>query len=95
MTRSGRCYAPSLLGVKEREERTEQGGIKATILEKKGKESLNELIIETEANEFLKFIKHNECNIVEQLHKLPAKISLLELMLNSEPHKEAMLKVLK
>ena len=34
-------------------------------------------------------------NIVEQLHKLPAKISLLSLMLNSEPHREAMLKVLK
>ena len=29
------------------------------------------------------------------LHKLPAKISLLALMLNSEPHKEAVLKILK
>ena len=34
-------------------------------------------------------------SIVEQLHKLPAKISLLALMLHSEPHREAMLKVLK
>ena len=48
-----------------------------------------------EANEFLKFIKHSEYSIVEQLHKLPTKISLLSLMLNFEPHKEAMLKVLK
>ena len=65
LTYNGRCYTPSLLRVKEREERTEQGGIKATILEKKGKESLNELIIETEANEFLKFIKHSEYIIVK------------------------------
>ena len=34
-------------------------------------------------------------SIVEQLHKLPAKISLLALMMNSEPHREAVLKVLK
>ena len=32
---------------------------------------------------------------MEQLHKLPAKISLLALMLNSEPHREAVLKILK
>ena len=52
-------------------------------------------ITKTETNEFLKFIKHSEYNIIEQLHKLPAKISLLALMLHSEPHREAMLKVLK
>ena len=48
-----------------------------------------------EADEFLKFIKHSEFSIVEQLHKLSAKISLLALMMNSEPHREAVLKVLK
>ena len=48
-----------------------------------------------EANEFLKFIKYSEYSIVKQLHKLLAKISLLSLMLNSKPHREAMLKVLK
>ena len=32
---------------------------------------------------------------MEQLHKLPAKISLLALMLNSEPHREVVLKILK
>ena len=64
-------------------------------MKKKGKEPLNEPVIETKVNEFLKFIKHNEYNIVEQLHKLPAKIFLLTLMLHSKPHKKAMLKVLK
>ena len=55
----------------------------------------SEPVIEMEANEFLKFIKHSEYSIVEQLHKLLVKISLLALMLNSESHREAMLKVLK
>ena len=64
-------------------------------MKKKEKEPLNEPVSEAEANEFLKFIKHSEYSIVEQLHKLPAKISLLSLMLNSEPHREAILKVLK
>ena len=95
LTRSGRCYTPGLLGVKGGEEGTEQSDVEVIILKKKGKEPLNESVSEAEANEFLKFIKHSENSIVEQLHKLPAKISLLSLMLNSEPHREAMLRVLK
>ena len=74
LTYSDRCYAPGLSGVKEKEEGTEQSDVEITISKKKGKESLNEPITKTEANEFLKFIKHNEYSIVEQLHKLPAKI---------------------
>ena len=56
---------------------------------------MNEPVTKTNVNEFLKFIKHSEYSIMEQLHKLPAKISLLVLMLHFEPHREAMLKVLK
>ena len=95
LTCSDRCYAPGLSGVKGGEEGTEQSDVEVTVLKKKGKEPLNEPISEAKANEFFKFIKHSEYNIVEQLHKLPAKISLLSLMLNFEPHREAMLKVLK
>ena len=76
-------------------ERTEQSDIEVIVLKKKRKKSLNESVTKTEVNEFLKFIKHSEYSIVEQLHKLPAKISLLALMLHFEPHGEAMLKVLK
>ena len=95
LTRSGRWYAPGLSRVKEGVERTEQSDIEVIVLKKNGKESLNEPVSEAEANEFLKFIKYNEYSIVEQLHKLPTKISLLSLILNFEPHREAMLKVLK
>ena len=95
MTCSGRCYASDFSREKEWEGHVEHNGVKVTISKKKNEEPRNELVTEAEANEFFKFIKHNEYSIVEQLHKLPTKISLLALMLNSEPHREAMLKVLK
>ncbi|XP_052479497.1 uncharacterized protein LOC128034716 [Gossypium raimondii] len=55
---------------------------------------VNEPIKEEEAREFLKFIKHSEDSVVEQLHKQPARISVLALLLNSEGHRNALLKVL-
>ena len=82
-------------GAKKGEESVEEGGVKITILRGKDKEVINESVTKAEMNEFLKFIKHCKYNIVEQLHKMPAKIFLLALMLNSEPYREAMLKVLK
>ena len=44
LTRSGRCYAPSLSGVKGGEEGTDQSDVEVTILKKKGKEPLNESV---------------------------------------------------
>ena len=93
MTRSGRCYASVNAGAKKGEESIEKGGVKITVPRGKDKKVINEPVTEAEVNEFFKFIKHSEYSIVEQLHKKPAKISLLALMLNSEPHREAMLKV--
>ena len=95
MTRSGRCYASVNLKAKKKEESVEGGKVKITILKGKGKEVINKLITEAEVNEFLKFIKHSEYSIVEQLHKISLLALMLALMLNSEPHREAMLKVLK
>ena len=95
MTRNGRCYASDFSKGKGIDEFGEQSGVRITISKRKDEEITNEPVTEAEANEFLKFIKHSEYSIIEQLHKLPAKISLLALMLNSEPYREAMLKVLK
>ena len=95
MTRSDRCYAPVTSRAKEGETSTENEEMKIAASKKKDKEPINELVIELKADEFLKFIKNSEYSIVEQLHKLPTKISLLALMLNSEPHREAVLKILK
>ncbi|XP_052490018.1 uncharacterized protein LOC128042606 [Gossypium raimondii] len=55
---------------------------------------VNEPIKEEEAREFLKFLKHSEYSIVEQLHQQPARISVLALLLNSEGHRNVLLKVL-
>ena len=59
MTRSGRCYAPGTSGIKEVETSTKNEGIKIAASKKKDKEPINEPVTEMEADEFLKFIKHN------------------------------------
>ncbi|RDY00188.1 hypothetical protein CR513_16669, partial [Mucuna pruriens] len=46
------------------------------------------MVIEEEAREFLKVIRHNEYEMLDQLHKTPAGISLLSL------HRELLLKIL-
>ncbi|XP_017604596.1 uncharacterized protein LOC108451414 [Gossypium arboreum] len=55
---------------------------------------VNEPIKEEEAKEFLKFLKHSEYSVVEQLHKQLAHISILALLLSSEVHRNALMKVL-
>ncbi|XP_052487927.1 uncharacterized protein LOC128041677 [Gossypium raimondii] len=55
---------------------------------------VNEPIKEEEAKEFLKFLKHSEYSVVEQLHQKPARISVLALLLNWKGHRNALLKVL-
>ncbi|XP_017985256.1 PREDICTED: uncharacterized protein LOC108663879 [Theobroma cacao] len=47
-----------------------------------------------EAAEFLKFIKHIEYNVIEQLNRLPTRISLLSLLLSSEPHRNSLMRIL-
>ncbi|PKI31377.1 hypothetical protein CRG98_048233 [Punica granatum] len=50
-------------------------------------------VTEEDAEAFM-FIKASEYKIVEQMAKYPAHISLLALLLSSEPHREALLQVL-
>ncbi|KAI5444592.1 hypothetical protein KIW84_013015 [Lathyrus oleraceus] len=45
-------------------------------------------------DEMLRLIKKSEYNIVDQLIQTPSKIYVLSLLLNSEPHREALQKVL-
>ncbi|XP_038999865.1 uncharacterized protein LOC120125518 [Hibiscus syriacus] len=80
-TKSGRCYA----------RRTEKA--RAVVINE-NEEKMNEPVKIDEAQEFLKFLKHSEYNIVEQLHKTPARILILSLLLHSEVHRNTLLKVL-
>ncbi|KAH1203072.1 hypothetical protein GmHk_17G049396 [Glycine max] len=41
-----------------------------------------------EAHEFLRLIQQSEFKVVEQLNKTPARILMLELLINSEPHRK-------
>ncbi|PKI75857.1 hypothetical protein CRG98_003772 [Punica granatum] len=51
-------------------------------------------VTDQEAEAFMKVIKASEYKVVEQMGKLSAHISLLALLLSSEPHRDALLKVL-
>ncbi|KAA3479842.1 RNA-directed DNA polymerase (Reverse transcriptase), Ribonuclease H-like protein [Gossypium australe] len=62
--------------------------------EERMKPLVNELVTENEAKEFLKFLKHSEYSVMEHLHKQPTRILVLALLLNSEVHRSALMKVL-
>ncbi|XP_071912268.1 uncharacterized protein [Coffea arabica] len=51
-------------------------------------------VTEEEAFNFLRILKKSEYKVIEQLDKMPAQISILSLLLTSELHREALLKVL-
>ncbi|KAI5388566.1 hypothetical protein KIW84_074306 [Lathyrus oleraceus] len=50
--------------------------------------------VKEDCDEMLRLIKRSEYNVVDQLLQTPSKISMLSLLLNSEPHMEALQKVL-
>ncbi|XP_052882191.1 uncharacterized protein LOC108472802 [Gossypium arboreum] len=76
-TRSGKRY--DVEGV-----RVEPAKAKAFNKGKGTETPVNEPVKEEEAKEFLKFLKHSEYSMVEQLRKQPACISVLALVLSSE-----------
>ena len=47
-----------------------------------------------EAGEFLRIIQESEFKVIEQLNKTPARVSLLELLMSSEPHRALLVKFL-
>ncbi|XP_022747955.1 receptor kinase-like protein Xa21 [Durio zibethinus] len=84
ITKSERCYTSVTL---------EKEKYKHIELETPEKD-VSKSIPNKKVYEFLKLVKHNEYSVVEQLNKMPARISLLSLFLNSEPHHNTLLKVL-
>ncbi|XP_052477119.1 uncharacterized protein LOC128032551 [Gossypium raimondii] len=75
-TRSGKRYDPAT-------SKTEPVKGKALVVERKKEKAVriespvNEPVTENEVREFLKFLKHSEYSVVEQLHKQLARISVL------------------
>ncbi|XP_039026468.1 uncharacterized protein LOC120160093 [Hibiscus syriacus] len=92
-TKSGRCYSPNQTCELENRAIVDKGKM-VEILLKDDEPTIKEPVTENETVEFLNFLKHSEYNNVEQLHKLPSRISILALLLSSEAHRNALLKVL-
>ncbi|XP_027343037.1 uncharacterized protein LOC113855605 [Abrus precatorius] len=93
MTRSGQIYTPEELRNEqliEKGNNCEKESTKAT--DSKGEQK--KMVSHEEACEFLKLIKQSEYMVVDQLNRIPGRISLLSLMMNLEPHRKALLKVL-
>ena len=87
MTRSDQIYSPSESRTKLVKETKSKEVVRSP--EEQRKEIYNE-----EARKFLKLIKRSDYTVMDQLNRTPAKISLLSLMLNSEPHRKVLLKIL-
>ncbi len=82
ITRSGRCYTPEELEKKRKE------------MGKAVEDPVKTKAAEDEAVDFLRIIKSSEYSVVKQLSKMPSHISVLSLLLASESHRKALLKVL-
>jgi len=82
LTKSGRCYTP-----KELEKRRKE-------IDKSTAEPVKNRVTTKEAEEFLKIIRNSEYGVIQQLNRSPTRISILELLLSSKVHREALLKVL-
>ncbi|XP_070040387.1 uncharacterized protein [Nicotiana tomentosiformis] len=80
LTRSGRCFTPEELR-------------KAKPF-KDGHIPVKKSVTEEEAEEFLKRMKMQDYYIVEQLRKTPTQISLLSLLIHSDKHRKALMKIL-
>ncbi|PKI44915.1 hypothetical protein CRG98_034697, partial [Punica granatum] len=86
ITRSGRLY--------ENPATTDKGKAPATEVETRPRTlpTPSKKVTEEEAGAFMKIIKASEYKVVEQMAKSSAHISLLALLLNSEPHREALMR---
>ena len=87
LTWSGRCFTP-----KEIEKQRKATGGEVLDLDKEFE--VNKPVIKEETIEFLKLMKHSEYCIMDQLKKTLAMISIMSLILSSEPHRNALQKVL-
>ncbi|KAF1874287.1 hypothetical protein Lal_00013182 [Lupinus albus] len=101
MTRSGRVYSPVDLSKKiinaskgkEKIVETSEDRPEPEVTEL-FPEKMEREVSEEEACEFLRFIKQSEYQVIDQLSRTPAKVSLLSLLMNSEAHREVLFKVL-
>lgn len=93
---SGHCFTPKALEKlrKEKEKEKERSPSEDKTSSQGSKNDSKGPKIEKVVTEFLKFIKHNEYNVVEQLNKLPTCISLLSFLFSFEPYNNSLMRIL-
>jgi len=108
MTRSGCIFAPPKLPARSKDkgkakidmgEREKMGlttNNEAPVgkLAEEGDNLSKREISAEEATEFMRIIQQSEFKVIEQLNKTPAMISLLWLLMHSEPHRGLLVKIL-
>ena len=109
MTRSGRIFtAPELpvqskdpkgkakadVGESDKAGLTPNDEVPVGRIAEEGNEFSKKGISAEEATEFLRIIQQSELKVIEQLNKTPARISLLGLLMNSEPQWALLVKIL-
>ncbi|RDX71529.1 hypothetical protein CR513_49111, partial [Mucuna pruriens] len=82
--RSGRIYTPEALRSQKAQTSDKRPATQTSPAETPRKED----------EEFLKIIRRSEHQLLDQMNKTPARISLLSLLLHSEAHRNLLLKVL-
>ncbi|KAI5430682.1 hypothetical protein KIW84_035048 [Lathyrus oleraceus] len=93
-TRSGRLFAPQPLRDANVEASAKSKGKQVVVDEEPAQKEVPEGSFEKDAEEFMKIIKKSDYKIVDQLNQTPSKISILSLLLCSEAHRNALLKML-
>ncbi|KAI5384969.1 hypothetical protein KIW84_071820 [Lathyrus oleraceus] len=93
-TRSGRLFAPQPLRDNNAEALAKAKGKQAVVAEESAQKEVPEGSFEKDVEEFMKIIKKSDYKIVDQLNQTPSKISILSLLLCSEAHRNALLKML-
>ena len=107
MTHSGHIFAPPKLPARSKDkgkakadigEREKTGSItndEAPVgkLAEEGDDFSKREILAEEATKFLRIIQQSEFKVIEQLNKTLPRISLLGLLMNSEPHRALLVKM--
>ena len=93
-TRSGRLFAPQPLRDANAEASARAKGKQAVVGEEPAQTNVPGGSFEKDVEEFMRIIKKSDYKIVDQLNQTPSKISILSLLLCSEAHRNALLKML-
>ncbi|XP_058745803.1 uncharacterized protein LOC131618641 [Vicia villosa] len=89
MTRSGRIFKTA-----QPNENLAQASSQTAAIPTEEGMSKDKLATNKDAEEFLALIKKSDYRVVDQLQETPSKISLLSLLVHSEKHRDALMKIL-